>query len=73
MSKTLISDLVWGPQIFFHGFFQAIILCNFQENLYTKYEKNNKKPNFGSDFNSFAPNLGPKTFFVGFISTNSYT
>ena len=32
--------------------------------------KNDKKPNFGSDFGSFGPNLGPQFFAVGFTSTS---
>ena len=40
--------------------FQAVILCNLQENLWTKLEKMVKKTNYGSNF---SPNMGSKNFF----------
>ena len=33
----------------------------------------NGEKNFGFDFGSFGPNLGPKIFFVGFTSNRSKT
>ena len=33
--------------------------------------QNGEKSNFGPDFDLFDPNLGPKKFFVDFISTSS--
>ena len=41
-----------------------------KESYWTKLEKI-KKTKFGPNFGLFGPNLGPKTFFGGFISTTS--
>ena len=70
MAKTLISDLVWSPRNFFEGFtstrcytlLQAITVCNFDENSWTKPEKMAKNPvltltDFGTDFDYFAQKL----------------
>ena len=35
--------------------------------------ENKTKPNFGSDFGPFGPNLSPPNFFVSFTSTTSET
>ena len=48
---------------------QAIIVCNFKENYWTKFEKMTKKTCLGPDFGLSSTDLGPKDFFVNFTST----
>ena len=39
-----------------------------QGKLMNQTTENGKKPSFGSDFDPFGPNVGPKMFFVDFSS-----
>ena len=76
--KKLILELILTclPQLltsnrFFVGFtstrcymlLQAIILCNFKENTWTKLEEMTKKSSFRPNFGPFWPKFGPPKFF----------
>ena len=77
MARTLISDPMWGSRNFLMSFtttssytmFQVIIMI-FSEKLMNQTWTNDKKPNFGPDFGSCAPDFSPY-FFAGFTSTSN--
>ena len=74
MAKNLVLGPNLGPIICFHGFYLYYMLeivasyhcMQFQWKLTNQTWENGKKPSFGTDFDSFGPNLGPKIFFHGF-------
>ena len=50
--------------------FQAIILHNFHEKIMNQTWENDKKPNFGPDFDLFWQKFGPQTCFCRFYFYN---
>ena len=69
-----MENLILGPQIFFCEFYLYYTLdivasyhcMEFQGKLMNQSLENGEKSNFGPDFGSFGPNLGPQNFFRGF-------
>ena len=51
---------------------QANILCNIQKKEINQSSENGEKHNFGPNFDSFGPNLGPLIFFVDLTSASGY-
>ena len=70
MAKTLISDPVWVPRNFSSWVLPLLVvrqcykLSSYGISRKTNGQtlKNDKKPNFGSDFGPFGPNLGHQIF-----------
>ena len=67
--KTLIPDSISGSQFFFLGFYPYYLdifpnyhPIKFRGKLMKQTWENSEKPNFGPNFESFRPNLGPQTF-----------
>ena len=83
MAKTLISDPIWGPRNYFSWVLRQLVVRQYSKlTSYAISVKTNepnlndlilnlKKPNFGSGFGSFGPNLCPKKVFVNLTSTSS--
>ena len=74
-SQSLIPlAQILAPKISFVNFtstrcyklLKTIIVCNFNENYWTRLEKMAKKSSFGPRFGPVGPNLGPIVFFGGF-------
>ena len=68
-----------GPQFFLRVYLYYYLdivpsyhRMQFKGKLIKQTWENGKKANFEPDFGPFWPNLGPKIFFVGFISTRCY-
>ena len=73
MAKTLIFSSLLGGPIFFREFYLYqldIVHSNhpmqFKGKLMDQIWENGKKPNFGSNFGWFGPNVDPQNLFCGF-------
>ena len=74
MAKNVVPSTNLGSQMLFHGLYLYCMLdivpiyhyMQFQGKLTNEAWENGKKPGFGTDFDNFEPNLGPKFFFHRF-------